>query len=79
MDIQNLITMANQIGAFFQSMPNRQVAKTDIANHLSKFWEPRMREALIQHLEKENNVELNPLVKQAILENIGLLQRKKES
>ncbi len=77
MDIQNLITMANQIGAFFQSMPNRQVAKTDIANHLSKFWEPRMREALIQHLEKENDGELNPLVKEAIFENLSLLARKK--
>ena len=50
MDIDNLVTMANSIGDFFQSMPNPQEARLGIAQHISKFWEPRMREALIAHL-----------------------------
>lgn len=43
MDSDNLIRMANRIGAFFEAMPDRAEALEGIATHLTKFWEPRMR------------------------------------
>lgn len=51
MDISQLVRMANQIGTFFQAMPDREQAMADIANHLQKFWEPRMRRALLAFLD----------------------------
>jgi hypothetical protein len=45
MHIDNLVKMANQIGTFFEAMPDRDEALGDIASHLKRFWEPRMRRA----------------------------------
>jgi len=36
MDAENLMKMANQIGAFFESMPNQEEAQAGIANHIKK-------------------------------------------
>jgi formate dehydrogenase subunit delta len=44
-----LVRMANQIGAFF--IPQGQdKAVAGIADHLQKFWDPRMRAAIITYL-----------------------------
>ena len=73
MDTGNLVKMANQIGDFFQSMPDRQVAKQDIAVHLKKFWEPRMREALITNIDDPSTSDLHEMVREAVKENLALL------
>ncbi|MCD0417329.1 MAG: formate dehydrogenase subunit delta [Rhodopseudomonas sp.] len=50
MSPDRLVYMANQIGAFFRSQgPDKAVP--GIAEHLKKFWEPRMRRAIIAHLD----------------------------
>jgi formate dehydrogenase subunit delta len=77
MDIGNLVGMANRIGDFFQSMPDRHEAKHDIAMHISKFWEPRMREALIANLKEATTYDLHDLVREAVSENLELLATKK--
>jgi formate dehydrogenase subunit delta len=47
---ERLVTMANQIGQFF--VPQRQGdPAAAIADHLRKFWDPRMRAAIVAHLE----------------------------
>jgi formate dehydrogenase subunit delta len=51
MDNNNLIKMANNIGAFFQSEPDREQAITGILQHIRNFWEPRMRSQIISHVE----------------------------
>lgn len=51
MEIQSLIKMANQIGQFFEAWPDADEAQREIANHLQRFWEPRMRQALVAHVE----------------------------
>jgi formate dehydrogenase subunit delta len=66
MDMQNLIHMANQIGAFFEAMPDREEALLDVANHLNHFWEPRMRSQLLAYVDAENGKDLNPIVVSAI-------------
>ena len=43
MDVHHLIQMANRIGDFFAAMPDRAEALAGLADHLTKFWEPRMR------------------------------------
>lgn len=67
MDMQNLIHMANQIGSFFEAMPEQDEALKGIANHLKNFWEPRMRSQLLEYVDTENGKGINPIVLSAIL------------
>ncbi|EJC81570.1 NADH-dependent formate dehydrogenase delta subunit FdsD [Rhizobium leguminosarum bv. trifolii WSM2297] len=58
-----LVYMANQIATFFKSQPASEAVE-GVANHINKFWEPRMRRQLFEILEKEENG-LDALVLQA--------------
>ena len=51
MNIENLVKMANQIGRFFESEPDQVQAVTDVAKHIQRFWDPRMRAALARHID----------------------------
>jgi formate dehydrogenase subunit delta len=62
----NLIKMANQIGAFFEAMPDREQAVKDVAAHIQKNWEPRMRTALHDHVTRNGDESLSPLVRDAL-------------
>ena len=66
MHLENLVSMANQIGAFFSAYPDRQEALDGIATHIHKFWEPRMRLRLIEAVNAGQAQELMPLVNDAI-------------
>ena len=66
MNPAKLIKMANQIGAFFEAMPNREQAVKDIAAHIQRNWEPRMRSALLQHISSGGDAELSPMVREAL-------------
>jgi formate dehydrogenase subunit delta len=59
-----LIHMANQIGKFFQSQ-GQDKAVPGIADHIRKFWEPRMRTAILAHLEG-GGAGLDPDVRDAV-------------
>ena len=50
MDIERLVAMANDIATFFASEPDPDAAAEQVANHLRRFWETRMREAIRAHL-----------------------------
>ncbi|MDC9810725.1 MULTISPECIES: formate dehydrogenase subunit delta [Rhizobium] len=58
-----LVYMANQIATFFKSQPANEAVE-GVANHINKFWEPRMRRQLFEILENEENG-LDALVLQA--------------
>ncbi|QPF89527.1 formate dehydrogenase subunit delta [Bradyrhizobium commune] len=45
-----LVYMANQIGKFFESQ-GRDKAVPGIADHIKKFWDPRMKRAIFAHLD----------------------------
>jgi formate dehydrogenase subunit delta len=66
MDIHHLVKMANQIGAFFETMPDRQQALTDAARHLQKSWDPRMRRQLQQYMDEQGGAQLSDFVQQAL-------------
>jgi formate dehydrogenase subunit delta len=38
--------MANDIAAFFSAEADQEAAAEQVANHLRKFWDPRMRVAI---------------------------------
>ncbi|MBB5503692.1 formate dehydrogenase subunit delta [Paraburkholderia sp. MM5384-R2] len=66
MDNQNLIDMANRIGDFFESMPDREEALAGVADHIRRFWEPRMRRALLAALDTSNEGTLCQIVQEAL-------------
>jgi formate dehydrogenase subunit delta len=55
----NLVYMANQIGKFFAHQPTDK-AIDSIADHLFKYWDPRMRKAIVVHLEEHAGAGLDP-------------------
>lgn len=69
MSIDNLVTMANQIGTFFASYPDQAEGRTEIANHLQRFWAPSMRKQLYAHIDLDRGEGLAPIVLDAILEH----------
>jgi formate dehydrogenase subunit delta len=64
MSPDRLIYMANQIGKFFSSQ-GHDSAVPGIAEHIRKFWDPRMRSAILAHLDKGGEG-LDPSVRDAI-------------
>lgn len=63
MVIDKLVRMANQIAVFFMSQPEKLRAE-GVATHINKFWEPRMRQHLFEHLDRGGQG-LQPLVIEA--------------
>ena len=66
MNADNLIVMANQIGGFFETMPNRREAVTEVAGHLKRYWEPRMRRSLLAHIDEHGGAQLHAMVLEAV-------------
>lgn len=50
MNVERLVHMANQISLFFESRPSEEEAISGIADHLLRFWDPRMRARIIEHV-----------------------------
>lgn len=74
MNNQTLVRMANQIGYFFEAMPDRQQALADIAQHIRKFWEPRMRRQMLEYLDERQGEGLSDIVMTAFTQHRGLLE-----
>jgi formate dehydrogenase subunit delta len=64
MQRDKLVMMANQIAAFFAAQGEAR-AVPQIANHIDKFWDPRMRRAILAHVAA-GGAGLDPLAKAAI-------------
>ncbi|WP_395689019.1 formate dehydrogenase subunit delta [Aestuariivirga sp.] len=71
MEQRDLIRMANQIATFFHGSGPEAEAR-DVAEHINKFWEPHMRNALFAYLDAGGK-ELDP----AILKAAALIKRPK--
>jgi formate dehydrogenase subunit delta len=59
-----LVYMANQIGKFFQSQGHDN-AVSGVADHIKKFWDPRMLAGIYAHLDA-GGAGLDPNVREAI-------------
>jgi formate dehydrogenase subunit delta len=73
MSPERLIYMANQIGKFFQSQGHDKAVPA-IAEHIRKFWDPRMRNAIFAHLDA-GGAGLDTNVRDAIASLKGSLTR----
>ena len=65
MNINTLVKMANNIGAFFNSEPVREDKIKGVETHLRNAWEPRMRQAIISHVDA-GDTELMDIVVEAV-------------
>ena len=61
---EKLVYMANQIGKFFTGQ-GEDAAAPLIADHLVKFWDPRMRKKIVAHLAAGGSG-LDPAVRKAV-------------
>jgi formate dehydrogenase subunit delta len=52
MNTDLLVKMVNEISAFFAGESAPEQAPRDIATHLKRFWDPRMRREILAHLAK---------------------------
>jgi formate dehydrogenase subunit delta len=52
--IAKIVRMANQIGTFFQSKPHDE-GVAGVAEHINKFWEPRMRRHFFEVVDSGGN------------------------
>lgn len=50
MNIDHLVSMANDIGNFFDGEVGQKDAPASIALHISRYWDPRMRSQIIAHV-----------------------------
>ena len=58
-----LVYMANQIGKFFESQGHDK-GVAGVADHIHKFWDPRMRKQIFAHLDA-GGAGLDPNVRDA--------------
>lgn len=63
-DVERLEEMANQIADFFFPYPDERAIE-GIRNHLRNYWDPRMREALLEH-DDDGGAGLDPRVRRAV-------------
>jgi len=66
MSTDNLIKMANQIGQYFASEPDREVAVQGVRQHLQNFWTPAMLRDLKAWQEQHPDGDLHALVRAAL-------------
>jgi len=49
MHADSLVRMANDIGAFFASEPDKHEAARAVLTHIKRYWDPRMRTQIVAH------------------------------
>ena len=65
MNTERLVAMANDIAAFFSAEPDQDAGAEQVANHLRRFWAPKMRAEIRAHAAKGGQG-LSPLAKQGV-------------
>jgi formate dehydrogenase subunit delta len=69
MNIDMLVKMVNEISAYFAAGPDPEQAAKDVAGHLKRYWEPRMRRQIITYYREKQGAGLNELA----LRGVGVL------
>jgi formate dehydrogenase subunit delta len=66
MNIDLLIKMANQITEFWEGEAGHDVAVKEVATHLRRYWEPRMRAQMITYYHERKGSGLNEIALEAV-------------
>ena len=77
MSPDRLVYMANQIGKFFEAQRADEVVP-GIANHIKKFWDPRMPDAIFAYMDAGCEG-IDPPVREALDKLNAALHRTKAS
>ena len=65
MDVEKLAKMANQIAANSDYGPDKEKVAAVVADHLTRFWTPAMRKAIIEG-HRKNVADLTPTAARAV-------------
>ena len=66
MNIDLLIKMTNEISAYFASEPDSEQAAKDVAGHLRRYWEPRMRRQIVTYWQERQGAGLSELARRGV-------------
>jgi formate dehydrogenase subunit delta len=66
MNIDLLVKMSNDITAFFVGEHDEAQAAREVANHLRKYWDPRMRAQIIAYYEERQGAGLVDVARNAV-------------
>jgi formate dehydrogenase subunit delta len=66
MNIDLLIKMANEIGSFWGGESGEEAGAKEVASHIRRFWEPRMRAQMYGYFEQRQGAGLSDVAKKAI-------------
>ncbi len=66
MNIDQLIKMTNEIASFWEGETGQAQAANDVATHLRRYWEPRMRTQMITYFEQRQGAGLSEVARQAV-------------
>ena len=64
-DREKLLRMAQQIADNLDYGDEQDVIAGNVASHLQRFWDPRMREAILTYLAEDPEA-FSPLLRQAL-------------
>ena len=66
MRADRLVTMANDIGHFFNADADKNEAAKSVANHITRYWDPRMRREIVAHYREAGGAGLDPVARSAV-------------
>jgi formate dehydrogenase subunit delta len=66
MNIDLLIKMANEISSFWEGEAGEEAGAKEVASHIRRFWEPRMRAQMFTYFEQRQGSGLSDVAKKAI-------------
>ena len=66
MRAERLVSMANDIGHFFNAEADKSAAAGSVANHIKRYWDPRMRREIVAHYRERGGAGLDPLARSAV-------------
>ena len=66
MNIDHMIKMANEITSFWQGEVGAEAAAKEVATHLRRYWEPRMRAQMITYYQERHGAGLNDVALKAV-------------
>ena len=66
MDAEHLLKMAQQISQVFEALHDEAEAVAGIAQHIERFWAPRMQHALWAHLDAHPDAAMSPRLRAAL-------------
>ncbi len=66
MRAERLVSMANDIGSFFNAEADKAVAAQSVATHIKRYWDPRMRREIVAHYKEKGGAGLDPVARSAV-------------